>query len=157
MAETATSRAQELLSQQEQPEIPKATWDAAVLILKAHSSVTAALIQKKLSTSYATAVHILDRMKEQGLVDADGIVAINPEPPAPTQTAPASDQPASQGEKRTRTTVAKLLQRYQERESETDAAIAAQQNAIQMLQMDLDQLRSKKKFLRELIDDIESD
>lgn len=169
MAETrtsATSHVQELLAHDaEQEAIPQSTWAAAVQVLKDNPIITTPLLQKNLKVSYAVAVHIIDRMKREGLINeaqnspeytAETHTQAAPAPTTP-QAAPPAEANGEQGGKRTRTTVAKLLQGYKEREAEADTAIAAVQQSIQFQQMELEQLRAKKGFLRELIDEIESD
>lgn len=168
MADTrnsATSHVQELLANDaEQETIPQSTIAAAANLLKDNPIITTPLLQKNLKVSYATAVHIIDRMKKDGLIAEDGsnitpaflAGSLAPMQAAP-QAAPPAESSGDQGGKRTRTTVAKLLQGYKEREAEADTAIAAVQQSIQFQQMELEQLRAKKGFLRELIEEIESD
>lgn len=168
MADTrtsATSHVQELLAHDaEQETIPQSTLAAAVNLLKDNPIITTPLLQKNLKVSYAVAVHIIDKMKADGLIAQDGsnippaFLAGSPVPaPTTPQAAPPAEANGEQGGKRTRTTVAKLLERYREREAEADTAIAAVQQSIQFQQMELEQLRAKKGFLRELIEEIESD
>ena len=169
MADTrtsATSHVQELLAHDaEQETIPQSTLAAAVNLLKDNPIITTPLLQKNLKVSYAVAVHIIDKMKKDGLINEaqnspEYIAATHTQaasaPTAP-QAAPPSESNGDQGGKRTRTTVAKLLQGYKDREAEADTAIAAVQQSIQFQQMELEQLRAKKMFLRELIDEIEQD
>lgn len=65
--------------------------------------------------------------------------------------------PAEPEQKRTRTTVPKLLQRYQERMADTGETIIELEKVISTYQAQLEAARSKQVFLRELIDEINSD
>lgn len=87
-------------------------------------------------------------------------------PPAPAAspqqsslpgTAPAGEPATQAGEKRTRTTVAKLLQKYQERVVQLENDVIAVEEAIEKQQASLNEMYFKLNLWREAIAEINAD
>lgn len=108
------------------------------------------------STSFDT-----ERMDPQAAETAAArvqrILATPPATAAPQQEAPATQPPAAEAPKRTRTTVAKIVEKYQEREAEAVKNIAEIESIIASYQTKLNELKFKLTFWREAIAEIEGD
>lgn len=83
--------------------------------------------------------------------------AAAPQQPSLPGTAPAGEPATQAGEKRTRTTVAKLLQKYQERLDDTVNEIEQVERVIAGQQLLLTQLRYRQDLWREAIAEINAD
>jgi len=80
-----------------------------------------------------------------------------PQQPSLPGTAPVGEPATQAGEKRTRTTVAKLLQKYQERVEVIASEIQAAEASIQNQQGLLDKMRFQHQFWLDAIAEINAD
>ncbi|MGA3265168.1 MAG: hypothetical protein ABSC47_14115 [Terracidiphilus sp.] len=108
-----------------------------------------------------------DKLDQEVVETATGRVAqilADSTAPKPTQSpqqvplpVPVGEPPSSQTEKRTRTTVSKLLQRYQDRLDESAKNVREIESIIAGYQRQLDEQNFKIKFWTEAIAEINAD